>query len=100
MILCPAFIAKQPFAKQAAAVKRALSRVAANPLADETLALYFLEGITGKEEYNEAVGALMGWGFLVIGVPCLVLWMFALFRMVNRIKIMTGLELEEVMLPR
>lgn len=39
----PAFLAKQPFAKQASAVKRALSRVAANPLADETLAMYFLE---------------------------------------------------------
>ena len=39
----PAFLLKQPFTKQAAAVRRALSRVAANPLADETLALYFLE---------------------------------------------------------
>ena len=39
----PAFLLKQPFAKQAAAVRRALSRVASNPLADETLALYFLE---------------------------------------------------------
>ena len=64
------------------------------------LALYFLEGITGKAEYNEAVGALMGWGFLVIGLPCLVLWMIAMFRLVKRIRVMTGLELEEVMLPR
>ena len=39
----PAFLLKQPFAKQVSAVRRALSRVAANPLADETLALYFLE---------------------------------------------------------
>lgn len=39
----PAFLMKQPFAKQVSAVRRALSRVAANPLADETLALYFLE---------------------------------------------------------
>ena len=39
----PAFMLKQPFAKQASAVRRALSRVAGNPLADETLAMYFLE---------------------------------------------------------
>ncbi len=39
----PAFMMKQPFAKQASAVRRALSRVAGNPLADETLAMYFLE---------------------------------------------------------
>jgi hypothetical protein len=39
----PAFLLKQPFASQVSAVRRALSRVAANPLADETLALYFLE---------------------------------------------------------
>lgn len=39
----PAFLMKQPFAKQAAGVRRALSRVAANPIADETLAMYFLE---------------------------------------------------------
>lgn len=39
----PAFLVKQPFAKQVAAVRRALSRVASNPLADETLAVYFLE---------------------------------------------------------
>lgn len=39
----PAFLLKQPFDKQVSAVRRALSRVAANPLADETLAMYFLE---------------------------------------------------------
>ena len=39
----PAFMMKQPFAKQVAGVRRALSRVAANPIADETLAVYFLE---------------------------------------------------------
>jgi hypothetical protein len=39
----PAFVKKQPFAKQVAYVRRALSRVAANVIADETLAMYFLE---------------------------------------------------------
>lgn len=39
----PAFLAKQPFAKQVKSARRALARVATNSLADETLAVYFLE---------------------------------------------------------
>ena len=69
-------------------------------VANYFLAQHFLQGADTRELYNKGVGKLTGWGFLVIGVPCLVLWMFALFRMVNRIKVLTGLELEEVMLPR
>ena len=39
----PVYLKRQPFAKRAAAVRRALSRVTANPMADEILAVYFLE---------------------------------------------------------
>ena len=39
----PSFLAKQPFAKQVSAARRALSRVAASAIAEETLAIYFLE---------------------------------------------------------
>ncbi len=39
----PTYIQKQPFEKQVAAVRRALSRVAANGVAEEILAVYFLE---------------------------------------------------------
>ena len=39
----PVYLRRQPFAKRAAAVRRSLSRVAANPVADELLAVYFLE---------------------------------------------------------
>jgi len=39
----PTYLQKQPFEKQAAAVRRALSRVAANAVAEEILAVYFLE---------------------------------------------------------
>jgi hypothetical protein len=39
----PVYMRKQPFEKKAAAVRRALARVAANPVADEMLAVYFLE---------------------------------------------------------
>ncbi len=39
----PQYLLKQPMAKRVAAVRRALSRVAAKSLAEEILAVYFLE---------------------------------------------------------
>jgi hypothetical protein len=39
----PVYLRRQPFEKRAAAVRRALSRVVANPVADELLAVYFIE---------------------------------------------------------
>jgi len=39
----PQFLAKQPFPKRAAAVRRALARVTSNGVAEEMLAVYFLE---------------------------------------------------------
>ena len=39
----PVYLQKQPFAKRAQAVRRAISRVAANPVAEEILAVYLLE---------------------------------------------------------
>ena len=39
----PVYIQKLPFEKQVAAVRRTLSRVAANAVAEEILAIYFLE---------------------------------------------------------
>lgn len=39
----PVYMRRQPFQKRAEAVRRALSRVAANPVADELLAVYFLQ---------------------------------------------------------
>ena len=39
----PVYLKKQPFEKRAHAVRRALSRVAADPVASEVLAVYFLK---------------------------------------------------------
>jgi hypothetical protein len=39
----PVYMRRQPFEKRAEAVRRACSRVVANPVADELLAVYFLE---------------------------------------------------------
>ena len=39
----PAYLLKQPFEKRVQAVRRAMSRVSANAIAEEILAVYFLE---------------------------------------------------------
>jgi hypothetical protein len=39
----PVYLRNQPFEKRAEAVRRSLARVVANPVADELLAVYFLE---------------------------------------------------------
>jgi hypothetical protein len=39
----PVYLQRQPFEKRAEAVRRALARVAANAVADEVLAVYFLD---------------------------------------------------------
>lgn len=39
----PAYLQRQPRDKRAASIRRALSRVASNDIAEETLAVYFLE---------------------------------------------------------
>lgn len=39
----PVYLRRQPFEKRAAAVRRSLARILANPVADEVLAVYFLE---------------------------------------------------------
>jgi hypothetical protein len=53
----PVYIARQPIDKQAAAIRRALARVTANPVAEELLAVYYLE--CRKElliEWLDAIG--------------------------------------------
>jgi len=53
----PIYLQRQPFEKRAEAVRRALSRVSTNSIADEVLAVYFLE--CRKEllvEWLDAVG--------------------------------------------
>jgi hypothetical protein len=39
----PSYLQRQPFDRRAAAIRRALARVAANSIAEETLAVYFTE---------------------------------------------------------
>ena len=63
------------------------------------VAFYFLHGlepdsINWKEEYNAAVAKVMGWGFLIIGAPLLVIGGFILYYLISGLKRLTHFELE------
>ena len=69
------------------------------------LAWYFLHDLdpsaeNWKELYNEDVGRITGWGFLVIGVPLLVVGGFILARLIKGLKALTGLETEKILQAR
>ncbi len=65
------------------------------------LAMYFLKDKTpGSPEYTAAIGAQTGWGYLVVGVPSLIMMAYALFRLFKGLKQLTGLGTDDLMLPR
>lgn len=65
------------------------------------LAMYFLNGNTGsQEDFNDGVAKLTGWGFAVIGVPMLVILMITMWRFVSGLRNLTGMDNEEILLPR
>ena len=69
------------------------------------LSLYFFRDLSPsisnwKVEYNEIVGKITGWGFLVIGAPFFFVMAFILYFMLKGLKNITGLETEEILVGR
>jgi len=65
------------------------------------LAMYFLTGETGSQaDFNAAVGKLTWWGFAAIGAPMMVILMVTMWRFVSGLKKLTGMENDEILLPR
>ncbi len=53
-----------------------------------------------KQLYNKDVAKITGWGFVVIGVPLLVVSGFILWYLIAGLKRLTGLETETIMQAR
>ena len=71
--------------------------------ANLALSLYFFRNLSPdienwKVEYNEIVGKITGWGFLVIGAPFIFVMAFILYFMLKGLKKVTGLETEEILI--
>ena len=50
-----------------------------------------------KTAFNEQVGAMMGWSFPIISIPCMVVTFFAFWQLVKGIKAHAGLGIEQVL---
>lgn len=69
------------------------------------LSLYFLGSIDhtaadAREQYNGQVAKLTGWGFAVIGVLIMVFLLMTMYRLLKRLKSITGLDRDSLLLPR
>ena len=65
------------------------------------LAVYFISGTEhDKELYNAAIAKQTGWGWVVIGVPSMAMMIYAMLRLFKGVKRLTGLDTEQIMLPR
>ncbi len=65
------------------------------------LAIYFISGTEhDKQLYNAAIAKQTGWGWVVIGVPSMAMMLFAMFRLFKGVKQLTGLDTDQIMLPR
>ncbi len=64
------------------------------------LAMFLLDGAKDKESYNLAVGKVMGYGYLVIGIPLMAIMIGCFIYLMKRISSLTGLTKEEYMVPR
>ena len=65
------------------------------------LAIFFLDGLEpGSTEYTEAIGKQTGWGWVVIGVPSMAMMLYAMLRLFKGVKHLTGLDTDQIMLPR
>lgn len=69
------------------------------------MAMYFLGDLDhtapdARELYNSQVAKVTGWGFLVIGVPIMLFLFLTLRKLLKGLHRVTGLEDEQLMMPR
>lgn len=60
------------------------------------LAVALLKSPTGSPEFNKELGVMTAWSYPVIVIPCMIVTMFALWKLLSGIKKLTGLELEAI----
>jgi hypothetical protein len=61
------------------------------------LAIYILKSPTGTVEFNQELGKMNALSFPVIMLPSMLFMMFIIWKLVNGIKKITGLEIEDVL---
>ena len=60
------------------------------------LAIVLLKSPTGTPEFNKELGVMTAWSYPVIAIPCMIVTMLALWKLLSGIKKLTGLEIEAI----
>lgn len=60
------------------------------------LAKFLIQSDTGTQAFTEELGKMTAWSYFVIGLPCTILMMLALWQLFKGIRTLTGLKIEEV----
>lgn len=60
------------------------------------LAKVLIQSDTGTQAFTEELGKMTAWSYFVIGLPCTILMMLALWQLFKGIRTLTGLKVEEV----
>lgn len=71
---------------------------ALSSLLNYMLAKMLLVSVPGTEAFNTELAQMQAWSFPVIAVPATIVMMFALFYLFKKIKQLTRLELEEIII--
>lgn len=61
-----------------------------------TLAKILIQSNTGTQAFTEELGKMTAWSYFIIGLPCTIIMMIALWRLFKGIQTLTGLKIEEV----
>lgn len=61
------------------------------------LAKYIVTSPAGTAEFNDQLGTMNLLSYPVIMVPCMIIMIFAMFYLFKKIRVLTGLELEDIM---
>ena len=56
-----------------------------------------LSQFEGGTSFNDEVGRMMGWGFPVISIPCILVSGYAFWILIRGIKEFAGMPLEEIL---
>lgn len=60
------------------------------------LAKIIMKSPSGTPEFNEELGSMLGWSWVVIALPSMIVFAFVLWDMFNSLKKITGLKIEDM----
>ena len=61
-----------------------------------SLAKYLIQSETGTQAFTEELGKMTAWSFPVIALPCMIITVLILYKLLNGIRRLSGLPMEDI----